>query len=154
MFVFAASACSVSSPDDTVAFARVFDACAPLAISAPSATDSQHASLIAATALWAAVGIDGLHETAPAAVTIMFERAAPSAFGYYDDTDSTIHIDDALADPASSIVIAHELGHAFGLMHVPAATRLSVMNPGNLDVAPTGEDRRTVATLWTDCAAR
>ena len=52
-----------------------------------------------------------------------------------------------------AITIAHEIGHAFGLVHVPADQRTSVMNPNNLVVEPTAEDVDTLATRWGVCLA-
>ena len=48
-------------------------------------------------------------------------------------------------------VIAHELGHAFGLFHVPASERISLMNPGNLTTPPTTADQAALAALWGSC---
>jgi predicted Zn-dependent protease len=48
-------------------------------------------------------------------------------------------------------VIAHELGHAFGLVHVSPDTRPSVMNPGNTTVAPNDGDRAALEALWGTC---
>jgi hypothetical protein len=150
------AACASNAPDDNVAFEHVFDACTPLAIYAPAASDAQRASIVTAGELWAAVGViaasDG--DAGSGGVTILFEPSTPSSFGYYDDSASTIYVAEALADRERAIVIAHELGHAFGLIHVPVAERISVMNAGNLDADPTIADRDTVAARWTDCAAR
>jgi hypothetical protein len=49
------------------------------------------------------------------------------------------------------ITVAHELGHAFGLWHVEHEVRTSVMNPGNLTVAPNAGDASDVAVLWGRC---
>lgn len=78
--------------------------------------------------------------------------AAPGVFGFYDDVDVKLEISDALTDEQRAIVIAHELGHAFGLVHVPASERASVMNVANLSIVPTHADQLAVAALWGDCA--
>jgi Zn-dependent peptidase ImmA (M78 family) len=80
--------------------------------------------------------------------------AAPGVFGFYDDVDVKLEISDALSDDQRAIVIAHELGHAFGLVHVAATERASVMNVANLRIAPTAADQLAVAALWGDCANR
>lgn len=69
----------------------------------------------------------------------------------YEDEVGLIYINDALAAPELGIVIAHELGHAFGLPHIQG--RASVMNAGNLTVAPNDDDRRALEALWGDCSA-
>jgi hypothetical protein len=150
------AACASNAPDDSVTFEHVFDACTPLAINAPAASDAQRASIAAAADLWAAVGVVGARDgdAGSGGVTIVFEPSTPSSFGFYDDSASTIYVDEALADRERGIVIAHELGHAFGLIHVPMTERISVMNAGNLDADPTIDDRDAVAARWTDCAAQ
>lgn len=50
-----------------------------------------------------------------------------------------------------ALAIAHELGHAFGLLHTAADERVSVMNVGNLATPPTLEDARAVSELWEAC---
>jgi len=47
--------------------------------------------------------------------------------------------------------VAHELGHAFGLVHVPQSERTSLMNPGNISTPPTVEDQAALAALWGTC---
>ncbi len=53
-----------------------------------------------------------------------------------------------LAGAPLAVTIAHEIGHAFGLVHVPAGQRTSVMNPNNLVIEPTAEDVDTLAMRW------
>lgn len=85
-------------------------------------------------------------------IEIRFGDAAETFHGVYDPSSATITINRALTDRAAlAIVIAHELGHVFGLAHVAAATRASLMNPGNLATPPTDADRRTLEALWGTC---
>ncbi len=148
-----AAACS--EPSTTAEFARVFDPCAPLVLSAPAAGDMQHASIAEAVAQWRAVGVTGPDPGgASDSLMVAFVSAAPGTYGLYDDVDAKILISDRLTEPARSIVIAHELGHAFGLVHVASDVRISVMNVGNLAIAPTEDDRAAITAIWGDCAVR
>jgi hypothetical protein len=147
------AACS-EDPSATAPFAHVVDACAPIALTS-SATGAELASVAQAAGLWTDVGVTGPGAPDPiAAVAVQFVPAAPGVFGFYDDVDVTLEISNALSDDQRAIVIAHELGHAFGLVHVPSAERASVMNAGNLSVIPTADDRLAVSALWGDCANR
>lgn len=91
---------------------------------------------------------------APAVVPIEFEPAAPPFHGYYNPSAASIQINDDLTAEEAAVAIAHEVGHAFGLVHVPASERASVMNPGDLNVQPTMDDAGTLAERWGDCAPR
>ncbi len=107
----------------------------------------QRNGIAEAIALWSASGVtlpDG------AEIPVLFERASQAFRGVYDDERGIIHINDGITelDPLS-IVIAHELGHAFGLPHV--SDRPSLMNPSNLTQPPTDEDRLAVVALWGEC---
>ena len=130
----------------------MFDGCEPLTFTAPDATDAQLASIDAAIGEWRAVGVAALTgSSADSTLEIVFEPAGSAFYGYYDG--SSIYINSALTDDSKrAITIAHELGHALGLVHVPANQRASVMNPGNLVVAPTSEDASAIAARWGECA--
>lgn len=146
------AACS----DGTLGDVRTFDACSPLAVTAPAATDAQRASLAGASAAWASVGVTAIDDTGSAtdSVALVFANGSPAEYGFYDGAASppTITINLDLDDTTRAVAIAHELGHAFGLVHVPAATRASVMNPGNLVVAPTADDAAAISAIWGACA--
>jgi hypothetical protein len=125
---------------------RTFDPCEPIALAVGPATPAQRASLDQAIALWGARTGDG-----GAPLEVRFDDAPAASHGYYDDEAGIVYVNTALDDPARQVVIAHELGHAFGLWHVEPEVRTSVMNPGNLSVTPTAADRGEVAALWGGC---
>lgn len=106
----------------------------------------QRAGIAGALDLWRQQGV----VIGGAEIPILFEPASQAFRGVYDDERGVIHINDGIDELAPlSIVIAHELGHAFGLEHV--TDRASLMNPGNLDQPPTDDDRLAVEALWGAC---
>lgn len=122
-----------------------FDPCA-LAVDTRGMSDVQRGGVMAGLALWDLAPREG------APITVLFEDAAEAFHGHYDDETGVVRINAKITDPhALSIVIAHELGHAFGLFHVDG--RASVMNRGNLDLAPTAADFAEVSARWGSCAA-
>ena len=128
------------------------DPCAPLALVATTPTAVQQAALGDGQMLWRDHGAPALGLRAGATLEVRFSDAAPAFHGLYDDEQGLIYINRDIADQATlSIVIAHELGHAFGLVHV--TDRTSVMNAGNLSIVPNDADRDALATLWGSCAA-
>lgn len=78
-----------------------------------------------------------------------FQRAAAPSHGYFDEGTGQILINDDLTSRSLAVTIAHEIGHAFGLVH--ASGRPSVMTPGNLDVEPTDGDFAVLADIWGPC---
>jgi hypothetical protein len=132
--------------------ALTFDPCQPVVIAAPSVTADQRTGITDAIALWSAAGVTTLSMGDAPQVTIEYKAGASIEYGFYDDTTATVYVNTEVTDAAlRAIVVAHELGHALGLVHVPAATRLSVMNPGNLTVAPTADDVAALAAIWGSC---
>ena len=113
-------------------------------------TDAQAARIRAAIALW--------NERAGTRLTVAVDRGEPGSRSTSRpprplSTASTtrerqVFINTDLAGEALAITIAHEIGHAFGLSHVPAGQYASVMNPNNLFVEPTPEDVGTLAMRW------
>jgi Zn-dependent peptidase ImmA (M78 family) len=85
-------------------------------------------------------------------VPVHFDPAGDAFFGYYDDEAGEVYINDGFtSDRARTITVAHELGHAFGLFHVDASDRPSLMNEGNTSVALTQEDVAALVALWGEC---
>ena len=81
-----------------------------------------------------------------------FRPAAEPSRGFFNPYSGEVLINDDLADHALAVTIAHEVGHAFGLVHV--TDRPSVMAPGNLDVEPNAEDANALAALWGPCVLK
>lgn len=147
--LFALAACSSQAGP-----ALTFDPCQPTAITATGATADQLASIDDAIAMWQAERVSLVRsDTGP--IAIEFRDASATIYGFYDDATAMIYINNDLADRSPrAIAVAHELGHALGLVHVPPATRASVMNPGNLAIAPDDGDAAALAAVWGDCPAR
>jgi hypothetical protein len=144
---------SLSSNGPDVAF----DACAALPlITDAGLTDAQAAGIAAAMPLWNdRAGTHLMMATDPGApgLPIHFQTAAPPFHGLYDAPSGQVFINNDLAGAPLAVTIAHEIGHAFGLVHVPADQRVSIMNPNNLIVEPTSEDVATLAGRWGGCLA-
>lgn len=145
--------CSCTSqPADTV-LDLVFDPCEPVLLDAPGATAAQRTSIDDALAMWRAHGVTGPVSSGDPSlprIELRFEDAAPAFHGLYDDETAVIFVNTALTDAHQrAVTIAHELGHALGMWHV--ADRISVMNPGNLEVEPTDGDQATLEQLWGAC---
>lgn len=134
-----------------------FDPCQPLAlVPDPGAGIAQTQGIAAGLALWdlsaeTRLALAAPGTTATPALPIHFQAAAAPFHGLYDPTNAEVFVNDDLAGTAQAITIAHEIGHAFGLVHVSAAERPSLMNPDNLDVTPTEADVETLAGLWRRC---
>jgi Matrixin len=140
------------------------DPCATLAIIASPATAVERDGITDALALWRERGVAAFDpatgvtspapapDAAPDAIEVHFDDAASVFHGVYDpDTDRVI-INRGITDRATiAIVVAHELGHVFGLSHITASTRVSLMNPGNLVTPPTDDDQRTLEARWGVC---
>jgi hypothetical protein len=131
-----------------------FDACQELiVVPDTTVTDDQLAGIRAGTALWndrAHTRLSLEPSFAAPEIAIRFQRAAEPFHGYYDGATATVFINSDLRGSAQAIVIAHEIGHAFALVH--AGRGPSVMTAGNLDTEPTAEDVAALASLWGACA--
>jgi hypothetical protein len=145
------AACTGGGGGDTT-IDNKHDACAPLALVSTTASDKQLEAMEAGQALWREYGAPGLGLRADTTLEVRFEKAAPAFYGLYDDERRLIFINTSLASPEQmAIVIAHEVGHAFGLEHVSADERISVMNPANLSTPPNAEDQAALGALWGTC---
>jgi hypothetical protein len=149
------AACNGGDPSSSYV---THDPCAALAITQVAPTAMQQGGVGDALALWRDHGVrafdrgDAVEAPAAGAIEIRFEDAAATFHGLYDPSASRVLINRTIADrDALAIVVAHELGHAFGLVHVDAATRTSLMNPGNLVTPPTDADQRALEALWGAC---
>jgi hypothetical protein len=135
----------------------VFDPCdRTLVVPADDVTALERDSIAEAIAMWNEVMATQL-TLEPAgsepALGVRFEDAAPMFHGVYEDEIGVVVVNRRLTGADRSITLAHELGHAFGLQHVSSGERTSVMNAGNLDVAPTDGDAISVFALWGECPA-
>jgi hypothetical protein len=136
----------------------VHDVCAPISLAVQAPNDTQRAGIDGALGLWRSHGIGTVRVIAeggaPGAdmIELRFEPAALPFHGLYDDETSVVYVNSKIDDPGPlAIVIAPELGHAFGLPHVAFAERHSLMNPGNLVTPPTEADRAEIEALWGPC---
>lgn len=133
------------------------DVCASIGVTtAPEATEAQLAAIDRALELWRAHGVphaarvEASAAGAGATIEIRFEPGASISFGQYDDAAGVVYVNARLEDPESlTVVVAHELGHAFGLLHVE--DRTSVMSPGNYRTPPNAGDRAALEALWGPC---
>lgn len=132
-----------------------FDPCDAVELEVGDATADQRASIDDALAMWSDRGTALVltpHAGLAPRLTIAFADAAEVFHGAYDPATGVIYINTDLDDRRQrAITIAHELGHAFGLVHVAFDQRVSVMNRGNLDTAPTSPDHLEVEALWGGC---
>jgi len=124
------------------------DPCAGIVLEGGT-TATQRTGIASALSLWSESGV-ALIGVEPSSIAVVFESASQAFRGVYDDEHGVIHINDAIEEQGPlAIVIAHELGHAFGLPHV--TDRPSLMNPANLTQPPTDDDRLAVEALWGQC---
>jgi hypothetical protein len=151
VLLFALAGCDASSESVVV---RTLDPCTPISINARTASAEQIASVDRGIALWHHVGMIGLRHDSGTDIEVVFREAPDAFYGYYDDDAAIVYVNESLATEEAAVTIAHELGHAFGLAHVPAAKRASVMNTANVTITPTAADASEVVALWGDCSTR
>lgn len=136
-----------------------FDACRPLTLVVDEgASARQMLGIHAAIDLWNGPALTRLQATSPLpagedpgtpTLPLHFRTAAEPSHGFFDPLSGEILINKDLSDHALAVTVAHEVGHAFGLVHV--TDRPSVMAPGNLNVEPSADDVRALAELWGPC---
>lgn len=131
----------------------VYDPCEPVVVLPGEGTTAQQLEGIRnAIELWRLAGLRSLTldpDAGTQRVPVHF-RDAPSMFhGIYEPRIGEVRVNTRMVARAMDLTIAHELGHAVGLAHIPHAERLSVMNPGNSTVAPTTDDERQLHTRWS-----
>ena len=152
-----ALAASLACSNRVQRFDMLFDPCVPLVLEAHGVSDEELAIVEAAIDLWQDVfAIETTVEDVAGArrMRVLF-RDDVWYYGRFDDTRARLEVATWIEDPDTmAIVLAHELGHAFNLYHVDESERLSVMNPGNVDVPPTPADGEELAGLWGECDTR
>ena len=87
----------------------------------------------------------------PVTLPIHFQAAGAPFHGLYDPAGAQIFINTDLDGHDRIVAVAHEVGHAFGLVHVPVGERRSVMNSGNLDEEPNAADVAALTEIWGAC---
>lgn len=136
---------------------RTFDPCSPLTIVPAPGTEAREIQSIEAAALaWSRVIPARIEIGAgsPDAVTlgVTFEPGDTFYRAMYWAGVGKISISrDGLAPEDYALALAHEMGHAFGLLHVSTELRGSVMNTGNVEIEPTDADGLAVRDLWESC---
>ena len=135
----------------------VYDPCSPLTIAVEADVGAAEVlgvegAILAWKGVLPARIVIGAGPQAADVLPIYFQPGDTFFRGIYWDGPGEIAIGRDRVDPADyPLAIAHEMGHAFGLLHVSKADRLSVMNVSNLEVAPNEEDAAAVRALWATC---
>jgi hypothetical protein len=142
----------------------MFDACQPLTLAPdPGIPAAQSDGVAAGIALWnAAAGTKlalaaasdpsvaaGADAATPLTLPVHFQQAGAPFHGLYDAPNGQIFINDDLTDHQLAVTLAHEVGHAFGLLH--RTDQPSLMNPSNLMIEPQPVDIDTLETRWGAC---
>jgi hypothetical protein len=149
---------AVSCAPDTgdFVFEITYDPCQVIVIAPdPDASDDELASIDDAIDMWNSTGATHLtrieYPHAPR-LQVLFDEASPAFYGIYVHQEGHVFINRMLKNRyARAVTVAHELGHAFGMLHVAGGTRTSVMNKGNLRTPPQASDAEALVELWGRC---
>jgi hypothetical protein len=133
-----------------------YDPCSPLSIAVlPGTEPVESKSVEDAIEAWSRVVPMQVEirvgERDPGSLPIVFESDTYYRASYFQNRGEISVDRHHLAPDDYAIAIAHELGHAFGLDHVAAEDRRSVMNVGNLTVPPTEDDAAALREQWKSC---
>jgi hypothetical protein len=149
-FSFASLAAGCGAPSPA---AIHFDPCQPLSVTIEgSATTAEQDGVRAAVDMWNVAAGTRLSVTGDAmtSLPVRFEPDAESLHGLYEPESGRVRINTDLTARPLAVTIAHEIGHAVGLVHVIG--RPSLMNPGNLGIGPNEGDVAALEALWGRCA--
>ena len=172
--LLAALGCSNGDPGPTGPYIA-FDACQPLVlVPDPGIPAAESAGVAAAIAMWNAAAPTKLELADPAdsaapvpgdpaapvptaaadagtplTLPVHFQAAGAPFHGLYDAPNGQIFINTDLTDHQLAVTVAHEVGHAFGLVH--RTDQPSLMNPSNLMIEPQPVDISTLETRWGPC---
>lgn len=143
--------CACGAPSITETSDVVYSPCARVLVQPEAGTtEAERQSVWAAIELWRDVGLTSLSTSEGVSVPVRFADAAAVFHGVYEPSSGVVFINRGLKGAERDITVAHELGHALGLPHVPLGERASVMNPGNLTVLPSPSDQAALERRW-DC---
>lgn len=154
LFAAASLGACAADPADDEALEIVFDVCQPIElVAADDASVDERRGIEVGAAMWTSMGHYQLTGGDDAQrIDVVFQDAAAAFHGFYDDERGMVFVNRGLTDEHQrAVTVAHELGHAFGLLHVESASRPSVMNPANLFIEPNADDAAALAALWGDC---
>lgn len=129
-----------------------YDPCEPVVIvPQEGVTPAQLKGINTAIELWSKAGVTSLTlDTAPGRqqLRVYFKDALAIFHGVYEPSIGEVRINNSMTARALDITVAHEIGHAIGLPHIPRHERDSVMNPSNETTAPTGDDAKQLRERW------